>query len=542
MAVTKAKTSAAKKLEQNTITSRPYSSPNTTTTTTTTTSSSRPYSSPNTTTSNVSLPSSLPTGSAYSTVARNTATAASNNAATRSPQTVASQAASNVLNNTAPVSNYIAAPATPSTPSYTPSTPSTPSTPTPSLSNVSGSLESSVSTPTLQTGSILGDLANPNIRETNPTIANMNPSQTTDLMLALLGSQTADNRLSNTNAAARNAVNNLIRRNNSLDQAVSNAAYQTLVDSAEYPNPNAPYSQVPNVGGGLAYNAIVNPDAIVRNTAENPNSLQNAIESAARAALDNAGVTPTAQSALEGILNPGYTPYGLTGGLGDIILNAEGGSSDAEGGTGGRSSGGSGGSGVGIGNGYMYVSSLYDLLNQRLNESENNYNSLLATLNANYGDILNALGLNYADSQSLLDSQLNASRDELENARRRALQEAYISRMMQEKNLADQLDAYGLTGGAAESVMANMRNNYANNRNAVEENTQNNLRELLLKYLGNVTDARQRYNDSLMKAQSSRLSDMNEAANYRSRARAEAYEDLYNTLANLTMKGINYGS
>lgn len=537
MAVRKSTTSAAKKLEQNTITSRPYSSPNTTTTTTTTT--SRPYSSPNTTTSNVSLPSSLPTGSAYSTVARNTATAASNNAATRSPQTVASQAASNVLNNTAPVSNYIATPATPSTPSYTPSTPSTP---TPSLSNVSGSLESSISTPTMQTGSLLGDLANPNIRETNPTIANMNPSQTTDLMLALLGSQTADNRLSNTNAAARNAVNNLIRRNNSLDQAVSNAAYQTLVDSAEYPNPNAPYSQVPNVGGGLAYNAIVNPDAIVRNTAENPNSLQNAIESAARAALDNAGVTPTAQSALEGILNPGYTPYGLTGGLGDIILNAEGGSSDAEGGTGGRSSGGSGGSGVGIGNGYMDVSSLYDLLNQRLAESENNYNSLLATLNANYGDILNALGLNYADSQSLLDSQLNASRDELENARRRALQEAYISRMMQEKNLADQLDAYGLTGGAAESVMANMRNNYANNRNEVEQNTQNNLRELLLKYLGNVTDTRQRYNDSLMKAQSSRLSDMNEAANYRSRARAEAYEDLYNTLANLTMKGINYGS
>ena len=542
MAVKKSTTSAAKKLEQNTITSRPYSSPNTTTTTTTTTSSSRPYSSPNTTTSNVSLPSSLPTGSAYSTVARNTATAASNNAATRSPQTVASQAASSVLNNTAPVSNYIATPATPSTPSYTPSTPSTPSTPTPSLSNVSGSLESSISTPTMQTGSLLGDLANPNIRELNPTIANMNPSQTTDLMLALLGSQTADNRLSNTNAAARNAVNNLIRRNNSLDQAVSNAAYQTLVDSAEYPNPNAPYSQVPNVGGGLAYNAIVNPDAIVRNTNAQPNSLQSAIESAARAALDNAGVTPTAQSALEGILNPGYTPYGLTGGLGVIILNAEGGDSDATGGTGGRSSGGSGGSGVGIGNGYMDVSSLYDLLNQRLNESENNYNSLLATLNANYGDILNALGLNYADSQSLLDSQLNASRDELENARRRALQEAYISRMMQEKSLSDQLDAYGLTGGAAESVMANMRNNYANNRNEVEQNTQNNLRELLLKYLGNVTDARQRYNDSLMKAQSSRLSDMNTAANYRSQARAEAYEDLYNTLANLTMKGINYGS
>jgi len=364
-------------------------------------------------------------------------------------------------------------------------------------------------------------------------------------MLSLLGSGLADSRLSYSNPAARNAVNNLIRRNNSLDQAISNAAYQTLVDSADYPNPNAPYSQVPNVGGGLALNAIVNPDAIVRNTNAQPNSLQATIEQAVSDSLLDRGVTPTAQSALEGILNPDYTPYGLTGSLGDIILNAEGGDSEAEGGTGGRSSGGSGGSGLGTASalaGSIDISSLYDLLNQRLNESENNYNSLLEMLNANYGDILNALGLNYADSQSLLDSQLNASRDELENSRRRALQEAYISRMMQEKNLADQLDAYGLTGGAAESVMANMRNNYANNRNAVEENTQNNLRELLLNYLGNVTDARQRYNDSLMKAQSSRLSDMNEAANYRSRARAEAYEDLYNTLANLTMKGINYGS
>ena len=534
MAVKKATNTKNEKLATSTVGSRPYSSPNATTSSNT----SRPYSSPNTTAS--SLPSSLPTGSAYSTIARNTT---ANTTRSTSPQTVASQAASSVLNNTAPVSNYTAPTSNyvaPSTPTYTPSTPSVS---TPSLSNVSESLNNSVSTPTLQTGSLLGDLANPNIRETNPTIANMNPSQTTDLMLSLLGSQLADNRLSNSNPAARNAVNNLIRRN-SLDQAVSNAAYKTLVDSADYPNANAPYSQVPNIGGGLAYSAVVNPDAIVRNTNEQL-SLQDAIADAAKAALDNASQTPNAFSAIDSILNPDKGLYGTTGGLGDININAEGGSSEAEGGNGGRSSGGSSGGGRGTavsGTGYMDVSSLYDLLNQRLAESENNYNSLLETLNANYGDVLNALGLNYADSQALLDSQLNASRDELENTRRRALQEAYISRMMQEKNLADQLDAYGLTGGASESVMANMRNTYANNRNEVEQNTQNNLRDLLLKYLENVTNARQGYNDSLLKAQSSRLSDMNEAANYRSRARAEAYEDLYNTLANLTMKGINYGS
>ena len=143
---------------------------------------------------------------------------------------------------------------------------------------------------------------------------------------------------------------------------------------------------------------------------------------------------------------------------------------------------------------------------------------------------------------TLLNGQFTNSKNELEAARRRALQEAYISRMMQEKSLSDQLDAYGLTGGAAESVMANMRNNYANNRNAVEERVQNSLRDLLLNYLNNLTTSRQRYNDSLLNAQNSRVSALNDAANYRSQARAGAYEDLYNTLANLTMKGINYGS
>ena len=87
-----------------------------------------------------------------------------------------------------------------------------------------------------------------------------------------------------------------------------------------------------------------------------------------------------------------------------------------------------------------------------------------------------------------------------------------------------------------------MRNNYANNRNAVEERVQNSLRDLLLNYLNNLTTSRQRYNDSLLNAQNSRVSALNDAANYRSQQRAGAYEDLYNTLANLTMKGINYGS
>jgi uncharacterized protein YgfB (UPF0149 family) len=125
--------------------------------------------------------------------------------------------------------------------------------------------------------------------------------------------------------------------------------------------------------------------------------------------------------------------------------------------------------------------------------------------------------------------------------------------MMQEKNLADQLDAYGLSGGATESVMADLRNNYANNRASVEDKVQQSLRELLQTYMQNLSDARGRYNEQLLSAEQSRLNAaqnlanqfqdaQNSVINQRSNARAGAYEDLYNTLANLTMKGINYVS
>ena len=233
--------------------------------------------------------------------------------------------------------------------------------------------------------------------------------------------------------------------------------------------------------------------------------------------------------------------------IGDVINDVVGDTSksgDTNVSYGGGSGSRGGGSSSGLGGydaGGIDVSALYDLLNQRLGEYDGNYNTLLDLLANNYGDFLNALGLNYSDTEALLNGQFTNSKNELEAARRRALQEAYISRMMQEKSLSDQLDAYGLTGGAAESVMANMRNNYANNRYQVEENLQNNLRQLLQQYLENLAGARDRYNNSLMNAQTNRFNALADAAQTRSNQRDNAIGDLYNTLANLTMKGINYG-
>lgn len=385
-------------------------------------------------------------------------------------------------------------------------------------------------------GDTLADTLNPYLRTvenlagagTNPAVANMSPSQRTALWGSVLAAAPG---LATTNPGYQSLIN-LLDQTNRGRNLRNNYRYEGLdelgraereIAEREYSNPNFPYENY-----GFSDTRMQGLDGVGKydNNAR-INTLLDALTS----------------EAVDSDVRPYSTPNAdyLTSGLGGYGGNASASATSKSGGSSGGGTRSSSASYYGD-NGYMDISALYDLLNQRLGEYDANYNSLLDSLNANYENMLNALGLNYADTEALLNSQLANSRGELEDARRRQLQEAYISRMMQEKNLADQLDAYGLTGGATESVLANMRNNYANNRNAVEERVQNSLRDLLLNYLNNLTTSRQRYNDSLLNAQNSRVSALNDAANYRSQARAGAYEDLYNTLANLTMKGINYGS
>ena len=347
------------------------------------------------------------------------------------------------------------------------------------------------------------------------------------------------------------------RGNATLQDAVAQAARNTLVESVDNPNYNAPYIEVPSaLAGRPAYDSLVNPLAVVSKDSLD-NSTPNAMAGDPRF-IAPADATALGESVSNAITNAtGSAPNSLINALSNL---GDGGSSSSSS-TRSYSRSGSG-SGSALGDGSIDISTLYDLLNQRLGEYDANFDEMMAALMDNYNmnfqsledayaAALNRLGGNYADTEALLNSSLANSQRSLEDGRTRALQEAYIARMMQEKNLADQLDAYGLSGGATESVLADMRNNYNNNRNSIETKVQESLRELLQQYLSNLSDARGRYNDSLLSAETNLLNArqnlanqmsqaQNNAINTRSQQRAGAYEDLYNTLANLTMKGINY--
>lgn len=390
---------------------------------------------------------------------------------------------------------------------------------------------------------------------------NETPSQTTDRYLGILGSVTgargtASRPYSNPNysfsqsGASGNGVN-LDIDGDSTNNLITDYIRDSLVGEVGDDKPFALYPNEHQGMGGIAVNGPQIPLANQR--ANNRQTISDYIgESLGRLGEAQTGIpansTPNLYEAY--MTGQDWIPSGTVRG-GDTVNNTDIDNSVSVGG----SKGGGAVGGTGAYENAYDLGSLYDLLNARLNEYNNQYNSLMDNLlgaynanNANlddyYNAVLNALGLNYADTENILTGQLANSQQALEDERRRAMQEAYISRMMAEKQLADQLDAYGLIGGASESVMANLRNNYMNNRAGVEERTQNSLKDLLQTFLGNMSNARQNYNQSLMSAAQNRLnarqqlannyaSSQADAANYLANARSGAYDDLFNTLARL---------
>lgn len=110
--------------------------------------------------------------------------------------------------------------------------------------------------------------------------------------------------------------------------------------------------------------------------------------------------------------------------------------------------------------------------------AKNNYNSTLGQLQGNYD--FNAQGVNQ-----------NADK---------AMQEAYINYMMSKRDLSQVMAAQGLSGGASESSLASLYNNYGSGRNAID--TQRNAD------LGTLANALQSDRASALQAYNSLIADL----------------------------------
>lgn len=161
------------------------------------------------------------------------------------------------------------------------------------------------------------------------------------------------------------------------------------------------------------------------------------------------------------------------------------------------------------------------------------YDRNMSALKDAYANKLSALAGNYDSARDTLGRQYDTSKKEVNTDAERALREAYVNKMISGRNIAQQLSAQGISGGAAETTLASMQNNYGNARNNIETTRNDNLESLNNTYQNNLAAAAQAYNSQLANAEDQRLQMMMQIESDLANAIAGSYSSQFNALGSL---------
>lgn len=123
------------------------------------------------------------------------------------------------------------------------------------------------------------------------------------------------------------------------------------------------------------------------------------------------------------------------------------------------------------------------------------YDRNMGALNNTYNTQLNGLKGNYDSSMGVLQGNYEQGVAGVNKQADGANQQAYINYMMSKRDLPQQLTAQGISGGAAESTMAGLYNNYGNSRNTIDAGRNDSLADLALQLDNNKASAKQNYNN-----------------------------------------------
>ena len=165
--------------------------------------------------------------------------------------------------------------------------------------------------------------------------------------------------------------------------------------------------------------------------------------------------------------------------------------------------------------------------------AQNAYNNNMAALNNAYNQKIAPLDKNLNNMKTQLASQYDYSKGNINTDADRSLKEAYVNRMLSQKNLQQQLSAQGLSGGASESAMAGLINNYGNARNEIETTRGENLAGLEQTYNSNLADMMSNYESARQNAADTRLQYQIQLENALANNSTDSYGNLYNAMASL---------
>ena len=133
---------------------------------------------------------------------------------------------------------------------------------------------------------------------------------------------------------------------------------------------------------------------------------------------------------------------------------------------------------------------------QMLEQTNNYYNNIYASLDRNYQAQLAAAQADFDAAMAGLQRGYDAGVGAVNADTAESLQQAYISHMMNQKNLGQQLAALGRSGGASETALLGLYNQYGRNRGALEDARNRQLNQLALQLAQAQADQTAAYNQT----------------------------------------------
>ena len=220
----------------------------------------------------------------------------------------------------------------------------------------------------------------------------------------------------------------------------------------------------------------------------------------ARQVITNGAYGPSTPQSVINNPSSNYTSKstgGSTGGSG-------GGSSSSAGFSYSGYSGGEGGGG-----GMDYAGMIASMLAQQRAAAQAAYDASVGRLNQAWANTQNSLSSNLNSTLDSLKRNYKYGEGVAKDDAAKSLREAYVNYMMNKRNLNQNLAAAGMSGGATESSMAKLFNNYGTSRNGINTTLANNLAELLNTYQNNTASANQLYNQQYADAMNNYVNQLN---------------------------------
>lgn len=178
-----------------------------------------------------------------------------------------------------------------------------------------------------------------------------------------------------------------------------------------------------------------------------------------------------------------------------------------------------------------YLEALYA---QRQAAAEDAYNRAMSSLNNAYNSASESYANIYNQGVGTLGGAYSNSRNKIDEQATDAMRQAYINRMMSEKNLSQKLAAQGLSGGASESAMAGLINNYGNARNNIQKTWNTNLSDLEQGYNSNLANLYSAYQERMAALDQSRAAQEAQLIENLNNQIASAGSDYFSLLSNPT--------